>query len=490
MSWTCCAGSMKDLPNIDEVVDLLGLQRRPGTAIDASTYSVKCPFCKDRHYHMHIDTVKGAYYCFRCCGGEKGLGVLDLYGKVRFGTPHQKGPGGNGLKLLTALRDELGKLDLAYQAAPIRSRAQAREKAGRVPSVPIASDDALDKAYSAILSFPEFRLSLAHRQALRARGLDDDSITRNGYATMPEDFGWIEHYLWAWDIYDKEDLETERQKFPKLRNSPKSAIVAGLIVAAYVAAEGIDLKGVPGAFSLKGYWCFMYGAGMLIPTRNRQGRIVALQTRKDKGKLRYLTVSASGLPYAVSEGISRTHFPLSNVSPAEAKEVLITEGPLKADVAACLYGQPVLIFALHGVGNTRQVFEICRWLVSQGVDKIGNAFDMDKLCNPNVRKASRKLRKILSDCHMSMYQKCWDEDHAVQKEKELELLCAQYGLVSVDKTGNRFVRISLMAEALDGLGVEIWASDKEGGVEYWAKETKGIDDYLLQCKKKAEKKVS
>lgn len=37
---------------IDDVVALLGLEIRPGTRPDATSYNVKCPFCDDTKYKL------------------------------------------------------------------------------------------------------------------------------------------------------------------------------------------------------------------------------------------------------------------------------------------------------------------------------------------------------------------------------------------------------------------------------------------------------
>ena len=99
------------MPDIDEVVDLLGLEVDPKSRRDSSSYNVKCPFCRDKKYHMNINRAKNAYYCVLCTGDNKNTGVLDLYGRVRFGTPHIKGngPSANGKELKFKLLNALGR---------------------------------------------------------------------------------------------------------------------------------------------------------------------------------------------------------------------------------------------------------------------------------------------------------------------------------------------------------------------------------------------
>ncbi len=475
---------MTDIPNIEEVIELLGIEKSPKAKPGASSYMVRCPFCGNggsNDYHMSINTKLNAYHCFKCGGGEKGTGTLDLYARVRFGERHTKGPSGNGKKLLNSLMNELGSSaarqyrSSVYRAAPVEPPA---------PSVRAALDVKLDAAFSAMLALPCLKLSAQHRENLRRRGMDDTSIDRNGYATMPHNASWAKAFPAISELYDRERLGEEKDKFGKLQNTPRNYILAGLYLAEQLISKGIKLKGVPGAFLLKGHWCMMYTPGMLIPTRNIKGEIVALQTRTDRGNLRYLTYSASGLPYAVSSNISRTHFPLGNAAPKEASEVLITEGPLKADIAVSLYEVPVFFIAIHGVSNTKELNTIFRSLAMDGVPCVNNALDMDKILNTNVRKQSRDICRKARNAGLQMVQKVWDRDYAHQKLAEVKAVCDKNG-IPVIPCSEPFVQLSQMADSLANANIPFCRVMREGKWEtdYWRPETKGIDDYLLYLKK-------
>lgn len=457
--------------SIGDVVTLLGLKREPRSMPGDTDYHVVCPFCGQEHEHrtrytMHIDEFKNCYYCYKCSGGDKGTGVLDLYGRVRFGTPHRKGRDGNGTALMNALKEELSGAPAVLQESATRRRTEG------VPSSAIAKDDVLDKTYSFFLGFSPFALSAEHGKKLLKRGLNRQTIARNGYRTIPADTRWVNQYPKYVELYDKVGIEAERAKNSKTRDEQRCNMVASFVLGCVMRKEGLVLKGVPGAFRMCGYWLFRYEPGMFIPTRNMDGQIVCAQIRKDTGNVRYKTLSSSGRPYAVQRGISRVHFPLANSSPQEASEVLVTEGPLKADVAAFLYKRPVLWMALHGANNTRDFADNLPKLASAGVAKVGNALDMDKLTNPNVQKACVTLRGVIRASGLGYYQKLWDESCAKRKVAELGKLCEEAKL-DIPPSDSVFVRLASMTDALRACKCKI-----PSAVQEWDSATKGIDDYL------------
>lgn len=466
---------LDNMPGIEEVVDILGLERDPKSKRGDLTFNVRCPFCgaNSRKYTMKINTQINGYYCFKCSGGEKGLGVLDLYGRVRMGVRHVKGSNGNGKEIMAEMRREM-HLDTPVQG---QSKWKAKaEKPARKELMPV-SDSKLNKAYQFILHLPMFQISEKHYANLIERGFDHEAIVRNEYATMPRDISWAKKGTSFWKAYDENKLEEEKKKYRTLRGKSKGEIVAGMALAALMIDAGISLKGVPGAFTLKNFWCMMYTPGMMIPTRNEKGQVVALQTRMDKGNLRYMTMSAGGCPNAVETMVSRTHFPLANSPIGQGTEVLCTEGPLKGDLIAHMYGRPVYVMALHGVSNTRELDRIFRHLSIQGVTKIGNAFDMDKLANTNVRKQSKALVKKAMNNGLSMYQKCWDLDYAQEKGRELKAVCDQ-NHVTYTISANPFSQVAYMADALTEADIP-FCIKPNGDHDYWRDETKGLDDYLL-----------
>lgn len=463
--------------DIEDVVDLLGLEReRRSQTRGAPSFYVKCPFCNDRKYHMSINTNKNSYYCVLCTGDRKGTGALDLYGRVALNTPHILGSTGNGKELYAKLCDALNIGNTGNNAY-----SKARALRPVIKDSRRTSDDNLHAAYSVLLQISYFKLSAKHKENLVSRGLSESAIIRNQYRSIDPDFSWIQNHPAYVDVYHSEGLAVLHKKEEVLKWYDKDKVIAGLIVAAAIEKQGVNLAGVPGFFKLGRHWCFKVETGMLIPTRNNKRQIVALQARKDTGTIRYMTISAKGLPYAVSEGISRAHYPLENALIGPDTVVMITEGPLKGDVSVHLLEGDVLIIALQGTNNTNEIPQIISYLKSAGVKNVYNAFDMDKTTNPHVAKAGRNLRRAFKEHGLSMPMKCWDDDFAKVKEAELLSLSRQHDIpVPTDKI--IYTRIGLMAQALSDRGVEHSIVTLDDGTElknYWSEKTKGLDDYLL-----------
>ncbi|MBT9259499.1 MAG: DUF3854 domain-containing protein [Clostridiales bacterium] len=131
-------------------------------------------------------------------------------------------------------------------------------------------------------------------------------------------------------------------------------------------------------------WVLAAPAGLLIPFRDQEGRLVGLQVRPrdqsgNKGK--YRQVSAGGFPASVH--VSR----LGEGSP----RVWITEGALKADIASLYTGERFI--GLPGVSSFRGLEEALKGLRPQ---KVVLAFDADYGDNPHVRRSLQHLSEMLS----------------------------------------------------------------------------------------------
>ena len=120
-----------------------------------------------------------------------------------------------------------------------------------------------------------------------------------------------------------------------------------------------------------------------------------------------------------------------------------------------------------------------------GATDIQIAFDMDRLCNKNVRKATTSIMKKIKDAGLNMRQKFWDTEFAAKKWAELHELCQKMNVSYDNKSSSVFVQIGSMAAALDEIMVEHSIIHNEDGTEaknYWSDKTKGIDDYLLSLR--------
>lgn len=181
-----------------------------------------------------------------------------------------------------------------------------------------ADPDTLHRVYSALLS--SLTLFGQHEEALKTRGLKD-GLRAIGYRTLPAKRryravrklieGGLEHYL---------------------------PIVPGFFVA---EREGR-------------YWTVSGAAGLLIPVRDCQTRIIALLVRPDEqtegGKYRWLSSKKRGGPGPGAP----IHVPLFK---GDKTTVRVTEGALKADSATRLSG--VLTIGMPGVWVPGVVYPVC-----------------------------------------------------------------------------------------------------------------------------------
>lgn len=79
--------------------------------------------------------------------------------------------------------------------------------------------------------------------------------------------------------------------------------------------------------------------GLLIPVRDPEGRIIGCQVRADDARAgKYRWLSSARWPGGFSSG-APCHYALGD---GQTRQVWITEGPLKVDLAADRLGMPVL----------------------------------------------------------------------------------------------------------------------------------------------------
>jgi hypothetical protein len=149
----------------------------------------------------------------------------------------------------------------------------------------------------------------------------------------------------------------------------------------------IRLAGVPGFYLEAGQWRLAGLAGIVIPIIDTKRRVVGVQIRCDKaegGKYRWLL--SRGFNTGCSPGA-----PVHVAGPVTAcKEIWITEGPIKADIAALRLGRTVL--AVAGVGNWPGVIPV---ILELKPERVIIAFDMDKDSNTAVKLHSEALTACL-----------------------------------------------------------------------------------------------
>ena len=339
--------------HITDIIPLIGIPDPPN---GRPVYNISCPCCDDnpRKKHLNINLNKDVFCCPRC---HFSGGVFDLYS-------HYSGVDRKHAR--EVLMEKLGLKD----SGPFYEGSNQKQERRTITrpilqeiELPLTDIDARHETYAALLG----KLSLAsdHRENLLSRGLTDEQIRTFGYKTMP--------------------------------------VVGFSALAKQLQSEGYYLGGVPGFYHTKdGAWTFVQERrGILIPARDQDGKIQGLQIRLDKikkGKFRWIS-SIGKQDGCKAEGW--THM-IGNPKPT----VLLTEGPLKADVIHYITGQTVI--AVPGVNSLKHLKETLEYLQSQGTTKVMTCFDMDYLKNPHVRDGYYNLANILAEVGIEYGTYLWD----------------------------------------------------------------------------------
>jgi len=236
-----------------------------------------------------------------------------------------------------------------------------------VPTPTRADPDTLHGVYSAILA--GLPLHKRHRENLRQRGLPDDRIDQGGYGTLPQ--------------------------------QGRSRLVARL-----VERFGDDLLGVPGIVVRQGnsgrYRTLAGPVGLLIPVRDRAGRIVALKVRRDTADdptRRYTYVSSADQGGAGSG--SPVHVPLG--TPKTCERVRLVEGELKTDLCWAFTGEPTL--SVPGATNWRPALPE---LEALGARTVRLALDADARENRNVARALDACAAALGEAGYTLELERWE----------------------------------------------------------------------------------
>jgi hypothetical protein len=268
------------------------------------------------------------------------------------------------------------------------------------PESPRLDADTVHRAYSALLA--RLELFAAHRTALRQRGLADAEIDRRGYRTLPIN-----------------------------GRARRAAAIRLELGDALLTVPGFYLK--PGNNG-RPYLTIAGAAGLLVPIRDLAGRIVALTARRDdasdgKGKYSYLSSAKHGGPGPGSP----PHVPLGVTGPCQTCR--LTEGALKADIAAALSGVPTIGAA--GVGTWQPALDAMREL---GCKTVRMAFDADALDNPHVGRALAACCEAAAAGGLAVEMERWDKaagkgiDDLLAAGKAPELLLGEAVQAAVGET--------------------------------------------------------
>jgi hypothetical protein len=334
-----------------DLVDILDIAQQLNLELHSiqggKQYEVHCWMCGDKSKHgkLTINPSKGVFRCVKCgYSGNVYTMAKDILGSKE-----------RALELLAG-----NKLD--YQPQQRRKRELPKEN----PAAPIEIRHAV---YNAFLK--KLILHPSHRLNLRNRGLTNAVIEQKGYKSTLR-----------WD--------------------------STVGVCYLLRKEGYSLQGIPGFYEKDGQWLFMTIPGFLIPIRDKENRIQGLQIRVDDNTLKqkpdlskYLWKSSAGKHNGTSSG-TPVHIARPN-KPTMPNIAYITEGPLKADIAAEYLGATFI--GIAGVGLYKQAVEAAK---EMGITTAPILFDMDKLKNKDVKKAEAKLLEELRKTGIETFSIEWN----------------------------------------------------------------------------------
>ena len=431
--------------SIVDIAEIIGLEMEPFRTGKIS-FNARCPICGDPHeYKLNINVLKNCWRCAKC--GSNG-GMFDMYARFSMGynegeidksVRHRAAVELEGLLGLDNILDNQVKVDYSY------------------PVEYIKSDSELNDIYSKLIECPLIALRDKELTMLIGRGLDIQTIRDNGYRSM------------SFDLDVGIEIPAQIQDATKsLGRYNAQKIKNGLILTAYVMLRYNiqSFEGIPGFYRYHGYWCFNYQFGTMIPVRNYLGEIVGFQVRTESGKLRYITISSGKLPDGTGAKC-RVHFPVHNPRINASTKLLLTEGPLKADVSLCLSHKSTTAFvAIMGVNNTKDLELVLDQIKQKGCKSVYNALDMDRLTNPHVLKASDNIKKMVEERGMRWVELYWDRPSAESVLKK------QSRYVSVPQsTGSLYDKIRKSTFLIYQKGIKLDHSWPDP-------ERKGIDDYF------------
>lgn len=336
-----------EMYHMTDIIPLLGIER---PARGQLSYYVACPCCDDKPHkrHLNINLVKDVFRCPRC---NVSGGVLDLY------------------SLYTGISRNKAYKAIMERSAPISGyKPEQRNipnnlEAENIRECPITDVDTRHETYSALLSM--LSLSQDHKQKLLSRGFTEHEVEELGYKTTP--------YMGMSAIANKLHL------------------------------KGMYLAGVPGFYRDKqDNWTFTQEKrGILIPVRDIEGRIQGMQVRlddTDRRKFRWVS-SSERKDGCRAEGWTHLAGPVKD-------NIIITEGPMKADVIHALTGETVL--SVPGVNSLSHLQKTLERMQEKGLKRVKTAFDMDFCANFHVQNGFNSLLCLLDDMNLKFGTYTWD----------------------------------------------------------------------------------
>jgi len=296
-----------------------------------------CPKCggNDRFRCYDDFDETGGMQCNQCGIFADGLAAIGWLNGIGFG------------ESLAATADYIGIENLQNKSYE-KSIPQKKRK----PKSPI-NDDIADLRHRVYSRLGELcGISDIHRNQLRQRGLTDDEIDYRGYFSVGRSSGIAKTKLHNVFSEIKDDVA----------------------------------RNVPGVFP--GKECSINARNcLMIPVRDSEGRIIAIQKRPDRiGGPKYVWLTSSGKKnkseFFPSPG-APCHVALPALSNADhtASAIRLTEGPLKADVATSLSGLRTI--GVAGVNQWKAAIDFIESLTSEC---LRISFDADASQNQAVAR--------------------------------------------------------------------------------------------------------
>ena len=331
------------------MADIIPLIHIPYPPRGHSSYYISCPNCdrgrNDRH--LNINLYKDVFRCPKC--GFNG-GVFDLFCCYT----HYPREG---------VRNELLRILAGFEAKPQVFQNPVLYQTQGAEDLPVADIETRHAVYSELLSM--LPLAEDHMRNLLQRGLSKRAIFENGYRTTP--------------------------------------VIGEKALAKRLSSKGYNLAGIPGFYmDNTRQWTFIHNKrGILAPVKDSKGRKQGMQVRRDNvEKRKYRWVSSKDLPGGHgAEG-------WVHIAGQPSERVILTEGPLKADVIHYLTG--ITVIAVPGVNSLNHLEKTLTGLIESGTKRVMTAFDMDFIHKSYVEAGYAELFKMLGRMDLRFGTYLWD----------------------------------------------------------------------------------
>lgn len=399
---------------IADVLQLLGIPFDMPTS-GRREVRIKCPYCGTKDFSVNLE--RSTWHCYHCGKDQDiGGGMFPLYADIR------------GLRDNKEAKKEIEERLFGSQGDRAYKRVEIKVKKAKDYPAKVAVRDI---AYKMLVR--QLPLWSKHRQALYARGLNDQDIQDGQYLTVP--YGGYE------------------------------SIAENLIKA------GVSLAHVPGFLQRSnGHWTMTnaYNSGIMIPVVDVFKRIQGIQIRFDKPMNphnKYQWFTTAGRPQG---GHARGWVHVAGS--VCAKTVLLTEGSLKANVIFALSDKKPAVIAVPGVNVLEFLKPTLEIFKKNGTTAIVGAFDMDMFQNPIVLLAFFKMDELITGLGMTIRHMTWDRSY--KGFDDFLFACKQKGMMPAVK---KWTLIELLERGLTKYVLQSFESEQDPGKkQIW----KRVCDYL------------